>query len=40
MLLNKNGFQHITFLGYKKEYSPGRTDEYAILLEEFKKNLK
>ncbi|WP_418905048.1 Erp family outer-surface lipoprotein [Borreliella lusitaniae] len=35
-----NGSQHITFLGGKKKGSPGRTAEYAILLEEFKKNLK
>ncbi|WP_424632683.1 hypothetical protein [Borreliella lusitaniae] len=40
MLLNKNGFQHITFSGDKIENSPGRTAEYAIPLEEFKKNLK
>ncbi|WP_418456605.1 hypothetical protein [Borreliella lusitaniae] len=40
MLLNKNGFQHITFLGDKIKDSPGRIAKYEIPLEEFKKNLR
>ncbi|WP_418456566.1 hypothetical protein [Borreliella lusitaniae] len=40
MLLNKNGFQHSTFLGDKIKDSPGSIAKYAITLEEFKKNLK
>ncbi|WP_424632681.1 Erp family outer-surface lipoprotein [Borreliella lusitaniae] len=35
-----NGSQHITFSGGKIKDSPNRTAEYAIPLEEFKKNLK
>ncbi|WP_418456603.1 hypothetical protein [Borreliella lusitaniae] len=36
MLLNKNGFKHITFLGDKKKDLPGSIAKYAMLLEEFK----
>ncbi|WP_424632757.1 Erp family outer-surface lipoprotein [Borreliella lusitaniae] len=35
-----NGAQHITFSGGKIKDSPNRNAEYAIPLEEFKKNLK